>query len=77
MEQLNHILFTHSYFLRFDPKQWAQGQPYPPLGTLYAASLMRQHDYNVSLFDTMFSHSPNEVIELLDKTRPGFYPAAQ
>jgi len=73
MEQLNHILFTHSYFLRFDPKQWAQGQPYPPLGTLYAASLMRQHNYNVSLFDTMFSHSSLEIANLLDKTHPGFF----
>ena len=52
---MNNILFTHSYFLRFDPKQWAQGQPYPPLATLYAAAVMRQNNYNVSLFDTMFS----------------------
>lgn len=73
MEQLNHILFTHSYFLRFDPKQWAQGQPYPPLGTLYAASLMRQNNYQVSLFDTMFRHTPLEITDLLDKTRPGFF----
>ena len=27
-----------SYYLRFDPKLWAQMQPYPPLGTLYAAA---------------------------------------
>ncbi|MDR6943361.1 B12-binding domain-containing radical SAM protein [Mucilaginibacter pocheonensis] len=73
MEQLNHILFTHSYFLRFDPKQWAQGQPYAPLGTLYAASLMRQNAYQVSLFDTMFSHTPDEVTEAIDKARPGFF----
>ena len=47
---MKNILFTHSYFLRFDPKQWAQGQPYPPLGTLYAAAVMRENGYNVSLF---------------------------
>lgn len=73
MEQLNNILFTHSYFLRFDPKQWAQGQPYPPLGTLYAAALMRRHDYQVSLFDTMFRHNPHEVMDALDESRPGFF----
>jgi anaerobic magnesium-protoporphyrin IX monomethyl ester cyclase len=59
---MKKILFTHSYFLRFDPKQWEQGQPYPPLGTLYAAALMRENDYEVSLFDTMFVSDPEEVI---------------
>ena len=33
------ILFGQSYYLRFDPKLWEAMQPYPPLGTLYAASL--------------------------------------
>ncbi len=57
----NKILFSHSYFLRFDPKQWSTGQPYAPLGTLYAASLMRENGYSVSLFDTMFAQTPEEV----------------
>ncbi|MFX9552159.1 hypothetical protein ABTO49_21485, partial [Acinetobacter baumannii] len=73
MEQLNNILFTHSYFLRFDPKQWAQGQPYAPLGTIYAAALMRQHNYQVALFDTMFRHSPYELIDALDENCPDFF----
>ena len=73
MEQLNNILFTHSYFLRFDPKQWDQGQPYPPLGTLYAASLMRQNAYQVSLFDTMFRHDPYEVMDTINEIKPGFF----
>ncbi|MDN5289485.1 MAG: radical protein [Mucilaginibacter sp.] len=73
MEQLNNILFTHSYFLRFDPKQWEQGQPYPPLGTIYAAALMRQNAYQVSLFDTMFRHNPYEVLDALDESKPGFF----
>ncbi|MDN3583234.1 B12-binding domain-containing radical SAM protein [Mucilaginibacter flavus] len=73
MEQLNNILFTHSYFLRFDPKQWAIGQPYAPLGTLYAASNMRMYDYQVSFFDNMFSHSANDVVPLIEKLKPGFF----
>jgi len=28
-------------------------QPYPPLGTLYAAALLRQQGLTVALFDTM------------------------
>lgn len=70
---MSKILFSHSYFLRFDPKQWAIGQPYAPLGTLYAASLMRQQDYQVSLFDTMFVADPQEVVPVLDTTRPDFF----
>lgn len=70
---MNQILFSHSYFLRFDPKQWSTGQPYPPLGTLYAASLLRQNGYSVSLFDTMFAHRPEEVISSLEKNCPKFF----
>ena len=69
---MKKILFTHSYFLRFDPKQWQLGQPYPPLGTLYAASLMRQHNYAVSLFDTMFSSDPEEITQAITTNRPDF-----
>ncbi|MDB5029947.1 radical SAM protein [Mucilaginibacter sp.] len=70
---MNNILFSHSYFLRFDPKQWSLGQPYAPLGTLYAAALMRENGYNVSLFDTMFVEDPNRVIPVLEKIRPDFF----
>ncbi|MDB5137238.1 MAG: B12-binding radical protein [Mucilaginibacter sp.] len=71
--QQNNILFTHSYFIRFDPKQWALGQPYPPLGTLYAASLMRQNGYKASLLDTMFAYGPGEAEVALEKNTPDFF----
>ncbi|HZY37691.1 MAG TPA: radical SAM protein [Mucilaginibacter sp.] len=70
---MKSILFTHSYFLQFDPKQWQLGQPYPPLGTMYAAALMREQDFDVSLFDTMFSDDPEDVTEVITKTRPDFF----
>jgi len=70
---MQHIVFSHSYFLRFDPKQWATGQPYAPLGTLYAAALIREHGYTVSLFDTMFAHEPDEIIYELAKHPPGIF----
>ncbi|MEO8111192.1 MAG: radical SAM protein [Ginsengibacter sp.] len=70
---MNKILFSHSYFLRFDPKQWNIGQPYAPLGTLYAAAFMRQNGYTVSLFDTMFARSPEEIIAPLEKIQPDFF----
>ncbi len=67
------ILFTHSYFLRFDAKQWATGQPYPPLGTLYAAGLLREKGYEVDFFDTMFAKSADEIINSLEKHKPDFF----
>jgi radical SAM superfamily enzyme YgiQ (UPF0313 family) len=70
---MNNILFSHSYFLRFDPKQWATGQPYPPLATIGAAALMREHGFRVSLFDTMFVEDPNEVMPVLKDERPDFF----
>jgi radical SAM superfamily enzyme YgiQ (UPF0313 family) len=70
---MNKILFTHSYHLWFDPKQWAAGQPYPPLGTLYAAALMRQHGYEVSLYDVMFAQDPEAVGPEIRRTKPDFF----
>lgn len=59
--------------MRFDPKQWATGRPYPPLGTLYSAALMRKHGYHVSLFDTMFVTGPEELMPFLGKHQPDFF----
>ncbi len=70
---MHNILFTHSYFLRFDPKQWELGQPYPPLGPMYAAALMKENGYPVSFFDTMFEKTADEVISRLDKYKPEFF----
>src|SRR6185312_5252087 len=70
---MKNILLTHSYFLRFDPKQWRTGQPYPPLGTLYAAALMRENGYKTFLFDTMFINDPHDVKASIKKNKPDFF----
>lgn len=70
---MKHILFSHSYFLRLDPKQWETGLPYPPLGTICAASLMREKGWKVDLFDTMFAQRPEDVIPSLDHRQPDFF----
>jgi anaerobic magnesium-protoporphyrin IX monomethyl ester cyclase len=64
------ILFGQSYFLRFDPKLWAAMQPYPPLGTLYAASYLRSRGYDVGLFDAMLAASESEWDRALDRMKP-------
>lgn len=70
---MSEILFSHSYFMRFDPKQWDYMQPYPPLGTIYAASLMREEGFSVSLFDTMFVQSAQEVRDRLINEKPRYF----
>ncbi len=69
---MKNILFTHSYFYRFDPKQWNTKQPYPPLGTIYAAAVMREAGYQVSLFDTALIDSPEKIIPVIAKEKPDY-----
>jgi radical SAM superfamily enzyme YgiQ (UPF0313 family) len=72
-DTMSKILFSHSYLMRLDPKQWAAGQPYPPLGTLYAAALLRERGHEVALFDSMFSYGPEEIILPLQKQHPAYF----
>jgi radical SAM superfamily enzyme YgiQ (UPF0313 family) len=69
---MTQILLGQSYFLRFDPKLWDAMQPYSPLGTLYAASYLRQHGYEVALFDAMLAESEEEWAKALDQYRPQY-----
>ena len=69
---MKKILFTHSYFYRFDPKQWDTKQPYPPLGTIFAASVMREAGYEVSLFDTALIDSPEKIIPVIENEKPSY-----
>ncbi len=69
---MSDILFGQSYYLRFDPKLWDAMQPYPPLGTLYAASYLRQRGYDVALFDAMLAESEEEWGQALDEHHPKF-----
>ena len=68
--QGERVLLGQSYFLRFDPKLFAAMQPYPPLGTLYAASYLRIQGYEVSLFDAMLAESEDEWQRALERSRP-------
>lgn len=69
---MTDILFGQSYFLRFDPKLWAAMQPYPPLGTMYAASYMREQGYDVALFDAMLAESEDEWASALAAVGPRY-----
>lgn len=69
---MSKVVVTHSYFYKFDPKQWRFKQPYPPLGTLLAASVIRDAGFDVSLFDTNLRHRPQEFDDFLRLSSPKY-----
>src|ERR1700756_4709731 len=64
------VLLTHSYHLYYDRKQTRKMQPYPPLGTLYAAALLRTAGLSVALFDTMLSNPEEHFQAALKQHNP-------
>ena len=66
------VLFTHSYFYKMDAKQWKNQTPFLPLGTIYAASLLRENNFTVSLFDVALKNKPEEIKPILENENPTF-----
>ncbi|MGC2403228.1 MAG: radical SAM protein [Acidobacteriaceae bacterium] len=64
------IVLTHSYHLHYDPKQVRKMQPYPPLGTLYAATALEESGRSVSVFDPMLCEPVQGFTEMLGRERP-------
>jgi anaerobic magnesium-protoporphyrin IX monomethyl ester cyclase len=64
---MNKVLFTHSYFYKFDAKQWRFKQPYPPLGTILAAAVVRNAGFDVSLFDTALRVCPEDIMPVITR----------
>jgi anaerobic magnesium-protoporphyrin IX monomethyl ester cyclase len=64
---MNKVLLTHSYFYPLDAKQWKFKQPYPPLGTLLAASVINEAGLPLSFFDSNLETSPDYLLEALRK----------
>jgi len=52
-------------FMALDPKQVAKSRPFPPLATLYAASLLRARGYRVAVFDAMLAADEDAFAEAL------------
>ncbi|KAA3647806.1 MAG: radical SAM protein [Chloroflexi bacterium] len=69
---MSKLLFGQSYYLHFDPKLWEAMQPYPPLGTMYAASYMREQGHEVALFDAMLAESEDEWAQALERENPKY-----
>jgi anaerobic magnesium-protoporphyrin IX monomethyl ester cyclase len=64
------VLLTHSYHLPYDRKQAQKREPYPPLGTLYAASVLRSNGISTALFDSMLQQPEEGLREALRVHKP-------
>jgi anaerobic magnesium-protoporphyrin IX monomethyl ester cyclase len=69
---MSKLLFSHSYYYQLDPKQWKNKTPFPPLGTLYAASLMRANGFEVDLFDTNLLNSSQAILPKIKSFQPDY-----
>src|SRR5438874_7806473 len=70
---MTEVLLTHSNNLYSDRKQVEKMEPYPPLQTILAASVIRQHGIGTALFDPTLE-SPGHLMQAfesaLDLHRP-------
>ena len=64
------IQVGHSYFLRYDRKQWERGKPYPPLATIQIAALLRQMGHQISFFDAMLAEGVEDYAATLHASTP-------
>ncbi len=67
---MKRVLVTHSYFYKLDPKQWKFKQPYPPLGSLQAAAVIRESGFDTTFFDVALRNSPDNIHEELKRANP-------
>jgi radical SAM superfamily enzyme YgiQ (UPF0313 family) len=64
------ILVGQSYFRVLDPKELRRAMPYPPLGTLYAATVLKQAGHEVRVFDGMLANDTAEFYSTMDRWVP-------
>ena len=67
---MHDVLLGQAYHLQFDPKLRRAMQPYPPLGALYAASVLRRAGHDVAFHDAMLADGEARWAEALDRERP-------
>src|ERR1700721_3404570 len=64
------VLLTHSYHLPYDLKQVRKMQPYAPIGTLYAATSLREKGITTAVFDPMLEDPAARLLRALETHRP-------
>ena len=67
---MSTVLVGQSYYLHFDEKLLRAMQPHPPLGSLYAAAVLREAGHEVVVFDAMLAPSEDEWGAAIARHRP-------
>ncbi len=67
------ILLAQSYFRILDPKELERNMPYSPLGSLYAAAILKNGGHEVIFFDSMLSKNISELEEEIRRTKPDIF----
>ncbi len=67
------ILITHSYLLKFDPKQFKAQQPYPPLATLFGSAVLLNENHSLVFHDMMFADKANEIEKIIIENKPKYF----
>jgi anaerobic magnesium-protoporphyrin IX monomethyl ester cyclase len=70
---MSKVLFTHSYFYKLDAKQWRFKQPYPPLATILAASVVRNSGFETHLVDSCLKDDPAEINSKIEELKPDYF----
>lgn len=60
------IFLTHAYYLNEDENELRIMKPYVPLGILYISSYLKQHGFDVELYDSTFKTFEDQKKTLLD-----------
>ena len=64
------ILLGQSYFRILDEKEQKRNMPYPPLGSLYAAAILKGLGHEVIFYDAMLSGGVNDFISKINSEKP-------
>lgn len=67
------ILLAQSYFRVLDPKELERNMPYSPLGSLYAATILKKSGHEVIFFDSMLSGNIFELKKKIREVRPDIF----
>jgi anaerobic magnesium-protoporphyrin IX monomethyl ester cyclase len=60
------IFLTHAYYLNEDENELRIMKPYVPLGILYLSSFLKQHGFDVELYDSTFKSSDDQKKKLIE-----------
>lgn len=64
------ILLVQSYFRILDPKELERQMPYPPLGSIYAATMLKSLGFEIVFFDSMLAGSTDEAQKKIKELKP-------